>query len=135
MGLSFVMLALFGFLFARSAPMQAMIDAHATGGHLRSSYGDLFAGLNSWMTIVRWLLYPVLFVLLGLWAGVLERNRPILISVLTILPPLAFAALSFFGAGSLRLYVFQLATYSLVAPAVVKLISAWNRARVAAASA
>jgi hypothetical protein len=130
------MLVVFGYLFARSAPMQALIEAHANGGQLNhSKYGDVFASMDKELRIIRWVLYPLLFAFLGMWVGVFEKNRPVLIAVLSMLPAIAFAAASFFGTGSFRTYVLQLAIYVVVSLGVAALISGWSRSSATAASA
>src|SRR5205085_4360145 len=55
--LTVAMLALFGYLLARSAPMQALISAHANGGVLdRLEYRDAFASMDKQLRIIRWVL-------------------------------------------------------------------------------
>ena len=104
-----------------------MIGAQASG-HLESKYGEFLAGLNNWMTIVRWVFYPILFVVLGAWVGALEKIRPLLVTTLTIIPAAAFAAAGFFGTGPLREYVLQFAIYVSMAMGTAFGFG-WNRRR------
>ena len=132
--LSLLLLAFFGYMFARSAPMQAMIAAQAHGGHLESNYGQMLKGMDSWLTIASWVLYPILFGLLGIWVGVLEKIRPLLTAALTIIPSVAFAAASFFGVGHYLVYVLQLALYGLISLGIAEIIFHWKRRRIAVAA-
>jgi hypothetical protein len=57
-----------------------------TAAEISSKYGNIWTQMDRELAIGQWILFPLMFALIGALVGLLEKSRPVLLTIASALP-------------------------------------------------